>query len=216
MVSAHARGAAHQSAVREASDLTADEVAMFWRDFIPEVAAERTDFRTIDRASARLRARFGQPAVLRFERIAERYAYLLRLRLEPFFYGDQTPKIDKRSNFRFHLLLHEVVLDGCEAYERMLAEPAAAAARAARQTDASALYFAGVVRNETIRYHGRALRIARRMTNVAEPFIPGILEFKELLTEQVPADEVWLPNCARSEAGEWTCEGLITPNASGR
>lgn len=211
MVAAHARGEPHTSAVRAASDLSVDEVTAFWRDFIPDVARERTDFGTIDAASARIRARFGQPAILRFERIAERYAYLLRLRLEPFFYGDQTPKIEKRSNFRFHLLLHEVVLDGSEAYEAMLARPEAAAARAATQTDASALYFAGVVRNETIRYHGRALRIARRMTNVAEPFIPGILEFKELLTEQVPVDEVWLPDCSRSQEGEWSCEGLITP-----
>jgi len=214
VVAAHAAGEPHTSAVRRASDLTADEVSAFWTDFIPDVAAERTDFTTIDETARRIRTRFGQPAILRFERIAERYAYLLRLRLEPYFYGDQTPKLEKRSNFRFHLLLHELVLDGREAYERMLGDPSQAAARAALQTDASALYFAGVVRNEMIRYHGRALRIARRMTNVAEPFIPGILEFKDILTEAVPPDEMWLPDCARSEQGEWTCEGLITPSGS--
>jgi hypothetical protein len=49
------------------------------------------------------------------------------------------------------------------------------------------------------------------MTNVAEPFIPGILEFKDILTEAVPPDEVWLPDCRRSPEGEWSCEGLITP-----
>jgi hypothetical protein len=211
MVAAHARGEPHESAVRVSCDLTADEVTTFWSEFIPDVAAERTDFSTIDAASERIRTRFGQPAILRFERIAERYAYLLRLRLEPYVYGSETPKIEKRSNFRLHLLLHEIILDGREAYTRMLAEPSAAVARAARQTDPSSLYFVGVVRNETIRYHGRALRIARRMTNVVEPFIPGILEFKEILTQYVPPDEVWLPDCSRSEDGEWTCEGLITP-----
>ncbi|MDB4986726.1 MAG: hypothetical protein JWN04_1904 [Myxococcaceae bacterium] len=205
-------GLPHMSAVCCESDLKVSEVIRFWTEFVPEVARDRHDFSTIDAASARVYGRFGRELVLRFERIAERYAYLLRLRLEPFFYGGNAPKISKRSNFRFHLLLHEVILDGQAAYEATLAKPSLAAARAEQQTDQTALYFAGVVRNQTIRYHGRALRIARRMTNVAEPFIPGILEFKELLTEAVPPDEAWLPDCTRSDNGVWKCEGFIEPD----
>lgn len=211
MLQAHARGVAPRQAVCLESDLQAAEVDAFWRDFIPAVAVQRDDFGSVDAVASALRTRFGQPAILRFERIAERLAFLLRMQLEPYFYGEQTPRIDKRSNFRFHLLLHELVLDGEAAYERVLREPGLAAARAARQTDASALYFVAVVRNEVIRYHGRALRIARRMTNVAETFIPGILEFKDLLTEAVPPDELWLPDCRRSARGEWSCDGLVEP-----
>ena len=211
MVKAQRAGMPHEAAVCVESDLTADEAARFWTDFVPEVALSRPDFASIDQASQRTYARFGRAQVLRYERIAERYAFLLRLALEPYFYGDQTPKIEKRSNFKFHLLLHEVILDGKAAYEAMLREPQGAAARAAQQTDASQLYFIGVVRNETVRYHGRALRIARRMTNVAEPFIPGILEFKDLITEAVPPDEAFLPDCTRSDDGVWHCEGFVQP-----
>ncbi|MDB4975452.1 MAG: hypothetical protein JWN48_3793 [Myxococcaceae bacterium] len=212
MVAMHRSGVSHQQAVCVASDLTLAEVAAFWSEFVPEVGRDRADFASVDAAAARVYARFGRAGVQRNERIAERYAYLLRLSLEPYFYGELTPKIDKRSNFRFHLLLHELILDGLEAYAAVLREPGLAAARAAVQTDASALYFIAVIRNETIRYHGRALRIARRMTNVAEPFIPGILEFKELLTEAVPPDEAWLPDCTRQENGVWTCEGFVEPD----
>jgi len=211
IVTAHARGVEAREAVRLESDLRAQEVERFWAEFVPLVATRRGDFDAVDDVAAELAARFDKEAVLRFERIAERYAYLLRRRLEPHYYGDEQPRIDdKRSNFRFHLLLHEIILDGEEAYEATLAEPGRAAARAAAQTDETALHFIGVVRNETIRYHGRALRIARRMTNVVEPFIPGILEFKDLMTRKAPPDEAWLPACERDDGGEWRCEGFVT------
>ena len=209
MVHAHASGAPHVDAVRVESDLLAEEVARFWSAFVPQLATSRGDFAQIDASARSLEERFGKEQLLRFERLVERYAYLLRLVLEPYFYGDAQPKIEKRSNFRFHLLLHECILDGREAYETMLSEPGRAAARAQEQTDASALHLIGVLRNETIRYHGRALRIARRMTNVVEPFIPGILEFKELITAHAPADEGWLPICAQADDGEWSCDDFL-------
>lgn len=209
MVRAFASGAPHEQAVCVESDLSPEDVHAFWSAFVPLVASTRGDFEAIDGTAAAVRERFGEANVLRMERLVERYAFVLRLRLEPFFYGDAEPKIAKRSNFRFHLLLHECILDGRESFEALLAEPTLAAARAERQSDATALHLIGVVRNETIRYHGRALRIARRMTNVVEPFIPGILEFKELLTEHVPDDEAWLPVCERSPGGEWSCAGFL-------
>jgi hypothetical protein len=202
-------GMPHQRAVCLESDLRADEVETFWDVFVPMVERGRGDFEQVDANALALRERFGEEQLLRFERIAERYAYLLRLALEPHFYGDAQPKISKRSNFRFHLLTHECILDGRSAYEAMLRTPGAAAERAERQSDESALHFIGVVRNETIRYHGRALRIARRMTNAVEPFIPGILEFKELITRRVPDDEAWVPACERSASGEWSCEEFV-------
>jgi hypothetical protein len=57
-----------------------------------------------------------------------------------------------------------------------------------------------------VRYHARTLRIARRMTNVFEEPIPGLLEYRDLLTAQKPAEETWLPDVARTDSGEWRCE----------
>ena len=213
MVAAHAAGTLHTEAVCVESDIGAAEVTAFWEAFVPAVAATRGQPDRMDETARTIRERFGEEAVLRFERIAERYVWLLRMPVEPYFYGAREPRIPKQSNFRFHLLLLEVVLDGRAAYERMLQAPEHAAARAALQTDESALHFIGVVRNEIIRYHGRCLRIARRMTNAVEPFLPGILEFKELMTAPKPADEAWLPVCERSASGEWRCEGFMVDTA---
>jgi Lipase maturation factor len=196
-------------AVLVRSDLTREEVDGFWVDFVPHVASGREDFLRVDALASQAEARWGKAQLLRFERLAERYAYLLRLRLEPYFYGDAQPKLEKRSNFRFHLLLHELILDGREAYEAMLREPSKVAERAQHVSDRSLLTFSAVIRNTTLRYHGRALRIARCMTNVVEPKIPGILEFKDLITEAVPPDETWLPVSQREDNGVWQCPDFV-------
>ena len=47
------------------------------------------------------------------------------------------------------------------------------------------------------------------MTNAVEPFLPGILEFKDLMTAHQPADEAWLPECHQTDGGEWLCEGFV-------
>jgi hypothetical protein len=106
-------------------------------------------------------------------------------------------------------LAHEIILDGEEACRELLTHPERAAQRCERTTQASQMRFLGVVRNETLRYHGRTLRIARRLTNVFEEVMPGILEFRDLLCEQQPEDETWLPNVERSESGEWRCADFI-------
>jgi hypothetical protein len=209
MVRAHGEGVPHVEAVTRESDLTRAEVERFWSEFIPTLASERHDFERVDAMAARLRDTYGQVALLRFERIAERYVFLLRLRVEPHFYADAEPKLEKRSHFRFHLLLQEALLDGREAYEAALREPGRISARAREVTDRSSFYFISVMRNETIRYHGRALRIARCMTNVVEPHIPGLLEFKDLITEWVPPDETWLPVCTREPNGVWRCPDFV-------
>ncbi|HEY6881493.1 MAG TPA: lipase maturation factor family protein [Polyangiales bacterium] len=201
--------ALEHDAVLTQSDLTADEVERFWNHVVPAIAEGRADPGRIDAIAATLLAEHGKAQLLRYERLAERYVFMLRLRVEPHFYGDLEPKLDKRSNFRFHLLLHELILDGREAFEAALREPGKVAERAQHVTDRSLLTFSLVMRNQVLRYHGRALRIARCMTNVVEPHIPGILEFKDLLTEWVPPDEAWLPVCTREDDGVWRCPDFV-------
>jgi hypothetical protein len=208
MLRAVSAGVPLDQAVCLASDLGADEVATFWTEFVPAVARTRGDLAAADETARLVRARFGDQAVLRFERIAERYANMLRSRLEPHFFGKLEPRIGKRSNFRFHLLLHELILDGRERFVQVFADPGLAAARGESQTPESSLHFIAVVRNETVRFHGRTLRIARRMTNVFEQEIPGILEFRDLLSQATPVDEAWLPDCQRSDSGVWRCENF--------
>jgi hypothetical protein len=197
-----------REAVRVQSDIYEEEVARFWEAFVPMVAQDRGDYTRVDAIAEQVRTRFGEEGVLRFERIAERYVHVLRTKLEPYFFGKAEPRIKKAWSMTLHLLVQEMILDGEEAYEDMLRHPDRAAERSERTTQESQLHFLGVVRNETLRFHGRTLRIARRMTNVFEEPIPGLMEFRDLLTRQKPADETWLPEIVRTDSGEWHCDNF--------
>ena len=217
MVEAYASGMPHGEAVRVESDLSAVEVQRFWDQGVPMIAASRGDFVSTRRVADQLVAHFGREAVLRFERIVERYAYLLRTRLEPHMWGDAMPRIEKRSNFRFHTLFHEIILDGREAFERMLSEPGLAAERAQRQTRESELHLIAVLRPEIIDYHKRTLRITQRVTTVLDRPLPGFLEFSDLLAGSAPEGEAWLPVCERSDDGEWSIANFgISTEPGGR
>jgi hypothetical protein len=212
MLGAVQTGTPLREAVRVQSDITAEEVARFWHEFVPLVATDRGNFASVDRLAVELRAHFGEEGVLRQERIAERYVHILRTRLEPYFFGKQEPRIKKAWVMTLHLYVHEMILDGEQAYAEMLAHPERAAERTERTTPESQIHFLGVVRNETLRYHGRTLRIARRMTNVFEEPIPGLLEYRDLLTQHKPADETWLPELVRTDSGEWQCDNFNEPS----
>lgn len=208
MAAAHASGAEPDAAVRVASDLRADEVAAFWDDFVPHVARGRGDVAQVDAVARDVRERFGRDACVRFERLAERFAHLLRLHLEPELIHGQKPLAVIKASFRFYLLLHEIILDGRDAYLRALGEPAAAAReRMARQTDASALHFICVLRNEVIHAHARAFRHAAALRTAKEPDLPGLWEFRELLRAEVRGGDEWLPVTTCKE-GKWTIEGF--------
>jgi hypothetical protein len=208
MLAAFAQSGDADRAVLTALDLRADEVAAFWRVVVPAIAARRGDLAAAQTVSQELTQRYGREAMLRFERIAERFAFMLRPALEPFLYGDAEPRLTKRSNFRFHTLLHEIILAGREEFQAVLAQPALSVEHAQRQTDATSLALFAVFRWDAIRYHAQTLRIARPMTKTSEWPLPGILEFKDLLTSLEPAEEAWLPECQRLASGDWAVQGF--------
>jgi hypothetical protein len=215
MLREHRAGTPHEAAVRAESDLSPQEVTRFWAEFVPFVARGRGDFDSVNDTAAALREHFGQEGIFRMERVAERYVYLLRSVVEPYFLGSAEPKLPERFSFDFHLLLQELLLDGKEAFEAMLANPSQLAARAERSTEQSLLHFIGVVRNEMVRYHARTLRLSRRVTNVFESGILGILEHRDLLTRRQPPEETWLPECACSDSGVWRCDNFSPTGPDG-
>jgi len=196
------------AAVLVGSDLTAAERDRFWSDVVPFIAAERGVWKTLPQRVDAFRARYTQVERIRFERILERYCILLRTKLEPYFYRDAKPKIELKSNFRFCVLLHEIVADGRDALEAMLADPTRAAERATHCTDASSLYVLGLFRHDTIMYHAYCMRQMLCVTDDPGWPIPGIMEMKMFLSEQVSPTVQWLPSCERLPTGEWQVHGF--------
>jgi hypothetical protein len=201
-----------REAVRVESDISAEEVARFWREFVPLVSEGRGNYARVDEVAAALRARFDEQSILRMERIAERYVHVLRTKLEPYLYGGKEPRIKMVWSLTFHFIVQEMLLDGEQAYEALWRHPELASARAEKTTQESQLHFVGVVRNETLRYHGRTLRIARRLTTAFDEGIPGILDYRDLLSRERPIEELWLPDWSRTDSGDFRSADFAAPD----
>lgn len=207
MVRLHEAGSEPDSAVLTVSDLGADEVSAFWNEFIPAVATERGDWANVHDRAEQLTTRFGAVQMYRFERLLQRFCWLLRMRTEDHFVKNAQPKIELTSNFRYEMLLHEIVTDGRAAYLEVLRTPALAAERAKRTTDETQLWMLAMVRYDMMIFHIRTFRWNMIGDHGYKYKIHGIFEYVPVLSKVVPPDEVYRPVPIKHDDGEFTVPG---------
>jgi hypothetical protein len=112
------------------------------------------------------------------------------------------------SRYRFHKLLHDVVLDGQTAYAATLREPARIVERAQTSTVATQLWALAMLRYEQLM---GAILIVRtqdlvRVGHVWE--MPGFFEYYPMLAAVTPpGSNIW-PVPVLHETGEHTIEGF--------
>jgi hypothetical protein len=208
ITNALARGLPADEAAIAESDLTADEVKTFWQEVVPYVAEARGDFKRLQECALGLRARYGRTGVNRFERVLERFSWLLRSRTERHHFADATPKIPLESNFRYSMFLYEVVLDGKAAYQAMLDDPSLAAARAAQTTDETQLWALSVFRYDSMLQHMRSFRWALIGKDCYEMKLHGIFEYYPVMAGYVPPDEEFCPKFIKHPSGAHGIEGF--------
>jgi hypothetical protein len=213
LAQALARGVEPNRAVLVESDLSADEVVRFWREFVPAAEPGREDFSGYAARGHELTERFGRMQMARFERLLERFAWLLRLRTERQQFADAEPKIALESNFRYHMFLQEMVLDGQEAYELLMAQPALAAARLERSSDAKQLWALAVMRHELMSAHVLAFRWTTVGQDMYALKIPGLFEYFPMLVKLQPAEEEFALNIVKHPNGEHTVADFYPPPA---
>lgn len=85
--------------------------------------------------------------------------------------------------------------------------PAAARARQARQTDASALHSFAVVHNEGARLLARAFGQVAADRTADEKDGLGSWDFGEVMRAHVHDGEEWVPVARRAPSGKWTVHG---------
>jgi hypothetical protein len=208
MLAAFASGVPVDEAVLVASDLSAEEVTTFWREVVPFVAETRGDYASLEQRALALRARYGRAGVNRYERLLERFAWMLRARTERYHFADATPKIPFESSFRYSMFLHEVVLDGREAYQALLEQPELAAERAARSSDEAQLWALSMFRYDLMLQHIRAFRWSLVGSDCHALKLHGIFEYYPLMAAYQPPDEEWLPTFVKDASGAHQIEGL--------
>jgi hypothetical protein len=211
ITAAFQRGEDVDAAVLTDSDLTPMDVRVFWTEFVPCVNLQRGDFSKHIEAAAALEARFSKTQIARFERVLERFAWLLRLRTERHQFADAQPKLPLETNFRYHMFLHELVMDGPEAYRSYLTDASRVVARLEQSSDARQLWTLAMVRHSSMVMHIATFRwtdMGKESHNIG---IPGLFEYYPLLSScPLPAEE-WRPEVVMHANGEHTIEGFYPP-----
>ena len=211
ITSAFQSGMPADSAAIAGSDLSATDVERFWNEVVPELALARGDWTRIHERGSALGARYDDFELNRFERLLERFTWLLMLRTEPHHCGEAKPELPAMGRYRFHKLLHEVVLDGRESYLETLATPARIVERAKTSSDATQLWGFALLRYD----HFMTFVTVFKSTDIArlskEWGIPGIFEYYDLFVKVVPPGEEFVPRPVLADDGEHTVDGLYPP-----
>ncbi len=214
IAAAHARGEDVDRAILAGSDLLPEDVQAFWSEFVPAVNEQRGDFSRYFEAAATLEARFGKARIARFERVLERFAWLLRLRTERHQFADAMPKLPIETNFRYHMFLHELVMDGSDAYRRYLEDVHGVVARLAQSSDARQIWTLAMVRHSAM----VSLMATFRWTEMGEVShklgVPGPFEYYPLLSAYALPYEEFRPIFTMLPSGEHAIEGLYPPPSS--
>jgi hypothetical protein len=208
MVRLHASGQAPDQAVLAVSDLTAEEVTRFWSEFVPAVNEHRGDWARVSEHALALQERFGAVTIYRFERLLMRFSWLLRMHTEDHFVRGLPPKIELLSNWRYEMLLQEIIVDGRDAYLELLKQPSHAAERARRTTDETQLWTLAMVRYDMMIFHIRTFRWNMIGDHGHKYKIHGIFEYVPLLAKVLPPDEEWRPVSNKHDDGEFTVDGI--------
>lgn len=187
--------------------VTAADVESFWNTFVPALQTEaRRDWTHLPELWRTCAARFDRRQLLAWELVAARLATVLGSRVEPFFLGTKTPRIDVATWFHVGLLVHAALLDGREAYDALVQLPERAAARAPALTNEAGLLLLAVFRPELMRWHAAKARVLET-TGGRDPTtkgLPGFAYMGTWMAAQLPSPEdALLPHWKRGADLEW-------------
>eukprot|EP00434_Breviolum_minutum_P016451 symbB.v1.2.014503.t1/scaffold1062.1/size140384/2 len=192
------------------------EVASFWDEFIVAAQTSRGDWPTLWKRSQVIAERFGREKLVLYERILGRYVFLLRQKVTL----DLISKIglaNLMGNWRLHLLFHDVIAEGKQAYVETLKKPESLVARAGQIGEARLLDLVGLLRPDDLLFEDMKYRYIcdlkqrpdRRgfITKVVEMDKVGFYSMLNFLLAQKPMAELWLPKAQLLDSGAWLVKG---------
>jgi hypothetical protein len=211
IVRAYLSGVDPDRAILTDSDLTMEDVRAFWEDFLPAANEGRGDFSRHAQKAAELETRFGKIQLARFERVLERFAWLLRVRTERHQFADAEPKLPIASNFRYHMFLQELVMDGRAACHAYLSDVALVVKRLETSSDERQLWALTLLRHRLMVMHMAVFRWTPMGADNYKRKIPGLFEYYPLLSKFPPPDEEFRPEIVKHASGEHSIAGFYPP-----
>jgi hypothetical protein len=151
--------------------LTAEEVELFWNEFIPMLSAvDRTTFNTLPAFVKQVRTRFDRRQVRALARLLGRFSLILVARFEPLYLyrGSKTP-IKAKTYMHLWMLAQHIIAQGKAAYLEALANPASWNTQLAGMTNKSGLYPLSVFRFEDMCFEAQKLRLINSIVHPHDP-----------------------------------------------
>jgi hypothetical protein len=211
MRKALAAGVDANQAVLTESDLSAEDVRRFWHEFVPAAKRNGDSFDVFRERARALEEQFGRMQLVRFERVLERFSWLLRGRIERHQFADAQPKLPIESNFRFHMFLQELVMDGEQAYRGYLASAAAVVERLKSSTDLDQIWTLSMLRADLMIAHVLAFRWTNVGKDTYKMKVPGLFEYYPILGPYVPKQEEFALEFIALPNGEHVIPGFYPP-----
>lgn len=150
-------------------------VAPFWSEFLPKLrATDRSHWQGLPDLVQELRARHDKATLFAFERLLGRYSFMLADKLDPIFFdagllpvfGLRKPALDVKSYLHQGMLIHLILCEGREVFERVLAQPLSANDYAPQLTVSNGLYCTALFRFELFVFEAQKMRL---LQTVMEP-----------------------------------------------
>ena len=150
-----------QAILADVTDLGVSDVEGFWNDFLPIVRRfDRNDWANLNLAKEELDRRFGPAQLRKFERVLGRLCVYASAKLDPLvLYRFRKPLLPVKNYGRLWLLMHDVILEGREAFENMLANPLSLVPRAEELSLERGLYLNAIFRYEAMVFEAQKLRL---------------------------------------------------------
>jgi hypothetical protein len=209
-----AAGVELNQAVLAGSDLNAEDVRLFWQEFVPAARRNGDSFDVFRERAAQLEERFGRMQMVRFERVLERFAWLLRGRTERHQFADALPKLPIESNFRYHMFLQELVMDGEQAYRGYLDSVESVVERLTRSTDLDQIWTLSMLRADIMTAHVLAFRWTNVGKDTFKMKVPGIFEYYPILGTHITKQEEFALEFIALPDGEHVIPGFYPPPVS--
>ncbi|CAE7867986.1 LMF2, partial [Symbiodinium microadriaticum] len=196
--------------------ISKDEVAAFWSEFIPGVQRARGDWASLPSRAREVAERTSPAKLALYERLLARYVLLLLRQVSP----QLVQKIGIAILFgtwRLHLLLHDVVAEGKDAYVDTLRNPESLLPRAEKIQDPQLLDLLGLLRPADLQfedckfhYHYAAKQRPDRrgfLKSICEFDYGGMYSFVKFMAQQPSLSPLWLPKAELLNSGAWIVEG---------
>lgn len=196
--------------------ISKDEVAAFWSEFIPSVQRARGDWASLPSRAREVAERTSPAKLALYERLLACYVLLLLRQVSP----QLVQKIGIAILFgtwRLHLLLHDVVAEGKDAYVDTLKNPESLLPRAEKIQDPQLLDLLGLLRPADLQfedckfhYHYAAKQRPDRrgfLKSICEFDYGGMYSFVKFMAQQPSLSPLWLPKAELLNSGAWIVEG---------